>query len=211
MGYGRWAWGQQSPGGGRGTSKDAGGVRPRGGGSVGVGSSVLPDILLTVAKECMVIVKTRLVLSFISTFPADIMPSLLRVPPPTSLYPLTTWLTWLCLRNASPTPPSLFGSSASPDGSQPCSSSWLRTQCSGETGAEQDRGVALGAGEGGGDGEPGVRLTPGLGSAAQTASLPVTDMSFRRPRLLCGNQSEDTGLGDTLRDLAPGGEWRFSS
>ena len=131
MGYGRWAWGQQSPGGGRGTSKDAGGVRPRGGGSVWVGSSVLPDILLTIAKECMVIVKTRLVLSFISTFPADIMPSLLRVPPPTSLYPLTTWLTWLCLRNASPTPPSLFGSSASPNGSQPCSSSWLRTQCSG--------------------------------------------------------------------------------
>ena len=82
--------GQRSPGGGRGTSKDAGGVRPRGGGSVWVGSSVLPDILLTVAKECMVIVKTRLVLSFISTFPADIMPSLLHVPPPASLYPLTT-------------------------------------------------------------------------------------------------------------------------
>ena len=96
--------GQQSPGGGRGTSKDAGGVRPRGGGSVWVGSSVLPDILLTVAKECMVIVKTRLVLSFISTFPVDIMPSLLRVPPPASLYPLTTWLVWLCLRNAPPSP-----------------------------------------------------------------------------------------------------------
>lgn len=210
MGCGRWVWGQRSPGGGRGTSKDAGRVRPRGGGSVWVGSSVLPDILLTVAKECMVIVETRLVLSFISTFSTDNMPSLLRVPTPASLYPLTTWLVWLCLRNAFPSP-CLFGSSLSPDGSQPCSSSWLRTQCSGETGAEQDRGVALGAGEGGGDVEPGVRLAPGLGSAAQTASLPVTDMSFQRPRLLCGNQSEDTGLGDALRDLAPGGEWRFGS
>ena len=65
--------------------------------------------------------------------------------------------------------------------------------------------MALGAGEGGGDVEPGVRLTPGLGSAAQTASLPVTDVSFQSPRLLCGNQSEDMGPGDALRDLAPGG------
>lgn len=73
-GCGRWVWGQQSPlegggaGGGRGTSKDAGGMRPRGGGSVWVGSRVLPDILLRVAKECMVTVKTRLVLSLLILF-----------------------------------------------------------------------------------------------------------------------------------------------
>ena len=213
-GCGRWVWGQQSPlegggaGGGRGTSKDAGGMRPRGGGSVWVGSRVLPDILLRVAKECMVTVKTRLVLSFINTFSADNMPTLLHVPTSASPYPLTTRVVWLCLRNAFLSLPSwkLF------------KSRWfsalfflMAPQCSGETGAEQDRGVALGAGEGRADEEPGIPLAPGLGSAAQTGSLPLTDIPFRTRRLLCENQSEDTGLGDALRHLTPGGKWRFGS
>lgn len=82
MGYGWWDWGKQISGGGRGTSKDSGEIRPRSGGSVWAARSILPPTLLRVASECMVVVKSTLALSFVITFKfsTDNVPSLLRVP-----------------------------------------------------------------------------------------------------------------------------------
>lgn len=45
---------------------------------------------------------------------------------------------------------------------------------------------------------------PDRGPACDRHSLPEPEAAFE-------NQSEDTGLGDTLRDLTPGGKWRFGS
>ena len=208
MGRGRRVWGQQNPGGGRGTSKDAGRMKPRGGGSVWVGSRVLPDILLRVAKECMVTAKTRLVLSFI-TFSADSMPSLLHVPTPASPYPLTTQLVWLCLRNAFLSLRSwkLF------------KSRWFSALSFLMAAYPVFWGDRCWAGQRGGPGCWGSRgrrgamhpsgsraglRCPDRGPACDRHSLPEPEAAFE-------NQSEDTGLGDTLRDLTPGGKWRFGS
>lgn len=71
--------------------------------------------------------------------------------------------------------------------------------------------MALGAGEAGGDVEPGIHLAPGAGLRCPDRGPGCDRHSLPEPRLLCENQSEDAGLGDALRDLAPGGKWRFGS